>query len=106
MEKNATTGKVEDVTLLNVTNESADDLVIAQNLLLHLICNCLNTLRNYIPNLSDLKYDSHLNEYKLLLTIHFTPPSFDSQSPLSFGCILWLIDYCLKILHKVCFFEV
>jgi len=54
-----------------------------------------------MPNLGDFNYATHLDEYKLLLTTQLAQPSsFDTYSPFSFGSILWMIDYCLKIAQK------
>jgi hypothetical protein len=61
----------------------------------------LDGLLNYMPNLGDFNYATHFDEYKLLLTTQLSQPSsFDTYSPFSFGSILWMIDYCLKIAQK------
>ena len=80
---------------------SPEDLVNIQNLLFSIISLNLSALSNFAPNFADPNYLIKLDEYRLLLAFQLSPPSsFDSYSPLSFGSILWLIDYNLKILHK------
>jgi hypothetical protein len=79
-----------------------EELVTSQNLLFSITSLCLDSLLNYIPNFGESNYMARLDEYKLLLAIQLSPPSsFDLHSSLSFGSILWLIDYILKILHRV-----
>jgi hypothetical protein len=71
------------------------------NLYLSIICSCLDTLKNYIPDLCDLKYNSRLDGYCLLLAVHLSRPSIDSYSALSFGSFLSMIDFCFDVLQKV-----
>ena len=89
-------------TNVNTSRVSTEDLVACQNLLFSLMSVCLDSLFNYMPNFADTNYLSSIDEYKLLLAFQLAPPSsFDMQSPLSFGSILWIIDYILKLLHRV-----
>lgn len=80
---------------------SSEDLLHIQNLLFSITTFSLDSIFNFIPNFSDPNYLAKLDEYKILLAFQLTPPSsFDSHSALSFGSLLWLIDYILKILHR------
>lgn len=80
---------------------NSEELVRLKNLLFSIISLSLDSLSNFIPNFADPNYLGKIDEYKLLLAFQLTPPSsFDSNSPLSFGSILWLIDYILKVLHR------
>ncbi|CAF0748696.1 unnamed protein product [Brachionus calyciflorus] len=78
-----------------------DDLVNIQNLLFSIMSLNLSGLFNFAPNFADPNYLIKLDEYRPILAFQLAPPSsFDSHSTLSFGSILWLIDFILKILHK------
>ena len=82
-----------------LTNE---EILTSQTLLFSIISYCLDSLMNFTLNFADSNYISKLDEYKLILAFQLTPPStFDVQSQLSFGGILWLIDYILKIVYRV-----
>jgi hypothetical protein len=79
-----------------------DEILTSQTLLFSILSYCLDSLANFMPNFADGSYMTKLDEYRLLIAFQLTPPSsFDLQSPLSFGGILWLIDYILKIVHRV-----
>jgi hypothetical protein len=85
--------------LVKLTN---DEILNSQTLLFAIISYCLDSLANFMPNFADGSYMTRLDEYRLLLAFQLTPPSsFDLQSPLSFGGILWLIDYILKLVYRV-----
>ncbi len=92
-----------NLTLSSTSSKiNVEELVLFQNSLFSIISSCLNALFNYIPNFGDGNYLATLDEYKLLLNLNLAPPSsFDFNSPASFGSILWIIDYCLKLLNKV-----
>lgn len=81
---------------------TSEEIVSSQSLLFSIINYCLDALSNYTPDFADGSYLNRLDEYKMLLSFQLAPPSsFDYQSPLSFGSILWLIDHTLKIVHRV-----
>ncbi|RNA38292.1 nucleoporin NUP188-like protein [Brachionus plicatilis] len=85
----------------SLTKLNSDDLVNIQNMLFTIISLNLDGLFNFSPNFADQNYSLKLDEYKILLTSQISPPSaFDAHTPLSFGSILWLVDYLLKLLHK------
>lgn len=78
-----------------------NDLNSSQNLIFSIMSLCLDSLINFMPNFADPNYLITIDEYKLLLDTHLSmPSSFDLQTSLSFGSILWLIEYCLKLLQK------
>lgn len=84
---------------------NADDLISCQNKLFSIISYCLDSLFNYMPNFSHSIHLISFDEYNLLLAVNLNPPSsFDvnsmQNSNLTFGSLLFLIDYCFKILHK------
>ena len=87
------------------SKKEIEKLVAAQNLIFCIISLCLDALMNYAPNLSENNYATNFDEYKLLLSMQLAQPSsFDTFNAFSFGSILWMIDYCLKIVQKVnCF---
>jgi hypothetical protein len=86
-------------------HQNYEDLITAQNLFFNIISICLDSLFNYAPNLADHNYLSYLDEYQLLVHVNFTAPSsFDLNAHLSFGSLLWMIDFCLKILQKVFYY--
>jgi hypothetical protein len=88
--------------MANANKLQIEELVGTQNLLFSIVSLCLDSLLNHIPNFGQVNYLAKLDEYRLLLAFQLSPPSsFDLHSPLSFGSILWLIDYILKILHRV-----
>lgn len=75
--------------------------IAAQNLIFSIMSVSLDALMNYVPNLGDNNYITHFDEYKLLISTQLAQPSsFDNFSAFSFGSILWIIDYCLKIAQK------
>ena len=76
-------------------------LIESLNLYLLIICSSLDTLKNYIPDLCDLKYNTQLDGYSLLLAVHLARPSIDSNSILSFGSFLSMIEFSFEILQKV-----
>jgi hypothetical protein len=85
----------------SMSQNDLSDLNSSQNLIFSIMSFCLDSLFTCIPNFSDPNYLITIDEYKLLLDTHLTmPSSFDLQTSLSFGSILWLIEYCLKILQK------
>lgn len=85
----------------SLTKLSLDDLVNIQNILFTIISINLDGLFNFSPNFADQNFSLKFDEYKILLTSQISPPSaFDAHTPLSFGSVLWLIDYLLKLLHK------
>lgn len=87
--------------LNSLTKLNSDDLVNIQNMLFTIVSINLDGLFNFSPSFADQNFSLKLDEYKILLTSQISPPSaFDAHTPLSFGSILWLIDYLLKLLHK------
>ena len=77
-----------------------EELLLCQNLLFSISSFCLDAIYHYIPNLASPL--TNIEEYNLLVAVNLNPPSsFDCQTPLSFGSILWMIDYCMKLLQKV-----
>lgn len=85
----------------SLTKLNSDDLVNIQNMLFTIISINLDGLFNFSPSFADQNFSLKMDEYKILLTSQITPPSaFDAHTPLSFGSILWLVDYLLKLLHK------
>ena len=79
-----------------------EGFIAAQNLIFSITNLCLDSLSNYIPNLADYNYACYFDEFKLLPSLQSTPPSsFDSTSGLSFGSIIWMTDYSLRMLQKV-----
>lgn len=60
----------------------------------------MDTLKNYVPNLYDLKYNSNLHEYKLMLSVNLSP-SYESQTDISFGSVLSIIDYCFEVKKNI-----
>jgi len=84
---------------------NADELISSQNKLFSIISYCLDSLFNYIPDFAHSIHLIRFDEYNLLLAVNLNPPSsFDinslQNSNLTFGSLLFLIDYCFKILHK------
>ena len=103
-----------------------DELNKSQRALFDVISTCLDSLlATCVPNMRELQYVQYVQDERehalLLLATHLTPPStFDttaSSAPataaaaaasqptsgghvLSFGSLLWLVDYSLKLLHK------
>jgi hypothetical protein len=85
----------------SIPQNDLSDLNSSQNVIFSIMSLCLDSLLNFIPNFADPNYLLTIDEYKLLLDTHLTmPSSFDLQTSLSFGSILWLIEYCLKLLQK------
>lgn len=83
------------------SKKEIEKCISVQNLLFPIMSISLDGIANYMPNLGEFSYATHLDEYKLLLTTQLAQPSsFDTFSPFSFGSILWMIDYCLKISQK------
>jgi hypothetical protein len=84
-------------------NEISSSIIV--NKLLQIIWNCVNVLMNYIPSMNDLKFNTNIeqsNEFNLLISLKFTAPSYDTlNTQLSFGSLLFIIDYCIKTLHKL-----
>ncbi len=87
--------------LANLAEGTNDGLIESLNNYISIVCSCLDTLKNYIPNLCDLKYNSRLDGYSMLLSIHLGRPSIDSFSALSFGSFLSMIEFCFESLQKV-----
>ncbi len=76
--------------------------IVAQNLIFSITSISLDALMSYVPNLGDSNCAIQFDEYKLLLSAQLAQPSsFDTFSSFSFGSIMWMIDYCLKIAQKV-----
>lgn len=75
--------------------------ITAQNLIFSIMSISLDALTSYTPNLGDSNCAIQFDEYKLLLSAQLAQPSsFDTFSSFSFGSIMWMIDYCLKIAQK------
>lgn len=75
--------------------------IISQNLIFTIMSISLDALSSYTPNLGDSNCAVQFDEYKLLLSAQLAQPSsFDTFSSFSFGSIMWIIDYCLKIAQK------
>lgn len=96
-------GQQSNLPASNVINKfNMEELITTQNLLFTIISLCLDSLLNYIPNFGEASYMSKIDEYSLLISLQLSAPSsFDQHNILSFGSILWLIDYILKLLHRV-----
>ena len=77
-----------------------EDLQKVQIVLFEIISYCMDSLFNYVPNLGDFNYVSQFDEFKLLLTLQWSSTP-DFQAGLSFGSLLWIIEYCLRVLQKV-----
>lgn len=91
----------QQASTLNSKKE-LEKCIVAQNLIFSIMSISLDGLMNYIPNLSDNSFTTHFDEYKLLLTSQTAQPSsFDTYNAFSFGTVLWMVDYCLKISQKV-----
>lgn len=89
-------------TQLSAIRATLDELVSSQSLLISIVSLCMNALLNYIPNFAESNYPTHLDEFRPILALQLSQPSsFDTRVPLSFGSILWFIEYSLKLLHRV-----
>lgn len=89
-------------TQLSAIRATLDELISSQSLLISIVSLCMNALLNYIPNFAESSYPTHLDEFRPILALQLSQPSsFDTRAPLSFGSILWFIEYSLKLLHRV-----